>query len=76
MKKKISSFLFPIHLAEEMQLDINPVLLGYFPSKAMEAMGWTEETFIIMTVEGDGFRIREIKNEELPDELIYEPVVK
>jgi hypothetical protein len=35
----------PTRLAKEFaDLEINPIVMGYFPSKAMEALGWDKST--------------------------------
>ena len=62
----------PTHLAEEFaDLEINPIVMGYFPSKALEMMGWNETTILEMIVKPDGFWIKEVKEND-PNELIYE----
>ncbi len=61
---------FPTHLAEDFpELDINPIVMCYFPEKAMKVKGWDKDTVLIMSVESWGFAIRE-EHEE--GELVYE----
>jgi hypothetical protein len=51
--------------------DVNPVMLAYFRIKALEAIGWDENTVLFMTVEKDGVWIREHELDPEPGELRY-----